>query len=88
MFAFLLISGGTNGNLNVTCGSSAKTTITTTTSTQLFNASSPFVSSRVSTSVVNTTGNTDANPSSNTINASYGSMSMESTQDDPEMLCK
>lgn len=87
MFAFLLISGGTNGNLNVTCGSSAKTTITTT-STQLFNASSLFVSSRVSTSVVNTTGNTDANPSSNTINASYGSMSMESTQDDPEMLCK
>lgn len=95
------ISGGGNGNLSVICGSpteAATATVsptistTTLTSTQLSHASSPIEPSiettTTSSSVVNTIENTDATLSSSTINISYDSLSMESTKDNPGMLCK
>lgn len=94
------ISGGSRGNLSVICGSPPKlatatlssTTIsrTTLTSTQLSHAYSAIESSIESTSVVNTIDNTDVTLSSSTTYVSYDShsLSVESTQDDPKMLCK
>lgn len=87
------ISDGLLGNLSVTCGSpsDAPTTIVsseTVSTTTLTHASSPLESSVDSTSVVNTIENTYVTLSSSTINVSYDSLTMESAQDDQEMLCK
>lgn len=101
MFPVTWISGGLYGNMSVMCGSpleAATTTVsstfstTTLTSTQLSHASAPIEPSiettTTFTSVVNAIEYTDVTPSSNTINVSYDSLSMESTTDNPEMLCK
>lgn len=92
------ISDGLNGNLSVICGypphiaattlSSTTISTTTLTSTQLSHEFSTIESSIESTSVVNTIENTDINVSSNITSVSYDSLSVESTQNDPKMLCK
>lgn len=72
---------GLSGNLSVICGSPSETTTTTT-------VSSPTIisSSIESTSVATTDKNTDVTMFSNTVNSSFDSLSMDSSQDDPEML--
>lgn len=69
---------------------SSKISTTTLTSTQLSHASSPIEPSTetTTTSVVYPIENTDASMSSSTINASNDPLSMESTTDNPQMLCK
>lgn len=74
---------GIPGNLKVKCGSPSETTVTTIVS------STPIITSSIepSTSVAINNKTTDATRSSNTGKISFDSLLMESTRDDPDMIC-
>lgn len=74
---------GIGGNVSVICGSPSKTTVKTTTVSP-----TPIITSPIEyTSVAVNDKNTDATRSSNAVYSSVDSLLLESTQDDPEMIC-
>uniref|UniRef100_A0A8W8JD45 PML C-terminal domain-containing protein n=1 Tax=Magallana gigas TaxID=29159 RepID=A0A8W8JD45_MAGGI len=74
---------GTNGNLSVKCGSPTEAIVTTTTTVSSTLIITPPIES---TSVAANDKNTDATRSSNTVNSSFDSLLVESTQDDLEII--
>lgn len=80
-----MFKGGQNGNLSVICGSPSETTTKTTLTVSSTTVITPSIEY---TSVAFTDNNAEVTVSSNTVNSSFDSLSMDSTQDDPEMSCK
>lgn len=80
-----MFKGGQNGNLSVICGSPSETTTKTTLTVSSTTVITPSIED---TPVTITDNNTEVTVFSNIVNSSFDSLSIDSTEDDPEMSCK